>query len=178
MCIRDRFGACPAACVTAGATNVRDCQAVQLSQFVAAAHDVDPPAFVVGDFNETPGSFVYDQLVTALGATDTFLAAGNAECVPATGIGCTSGRIDDALTDLEATALNVNERIDYVFLVPPSGASTCSGTLDSPADADGDGVGTRLFAAQPNPFATCGPLPAPMCWVSDHDGVEADVNCG
>jgi len=172
------FGACPAACVTAGATNVRDCQAVQLSQFVAAAHDVDPPAFVVGDFNETPGSFVYDQLVTALGATDTFLAAGNAECVPATGIGCTSGRIDDALTDLEATALNVNERIDYVFLVPPSGASTCSGTLDSPADADGDGVGTRLFAAQPNPFATCGPLPAPMCWVSDHDGVEADVNCG
>ena len=79
--------------------------------------------------------------------------------------------------DTFPTALNVNERIDYVFLVPPGGASPCSGTLDSPADADGDGVGTRLFAAQPNPFATCGPLPAPMCWVSDHDGVEADVNC-
>jgi endonuclease/exonuclease/phosphatase family metal-dependent hydrolase len=171
------FGACPAECVSAGATNVRDCQAAQLAGLVASAHDVDPPAFVVGDFNETPGSFVYGQMVTELGATDTFLAAGNAECVPATGIGCTSGRIDDALTDLESTALNVNERIDYVFLVAPSGASTCTGTLDSPADADGDGVGTRLFAAQPNPFATCGASPAPMCWVSDHDGVEADVNC-
>lgn len=171
------FEVCPAACVTAGAATVRDCQAVQLANYVTSEHDVDPPAFVVGDFNETPGSYVYDQFVTGLGATDTFLAAGNAECVPATGVGCTSGRIDDALTDMEATPLVVNERIDFAFLIPPGGASTCSGTLDSPADADGDGVGTRLFAAQPNPFAACGPLPDAMCWVSDHSGVEADVNC-
>ena len=171
------FGACPAECVTAGAATVRDCQAVQLANYAATAHDVDPPAFAVGDFNDEPGSFVYDQFVTGLGATDTFLAAGNAECVPATGVGCTSGRIDDALTDMEATPLVVNERIDFAFMIPPGGSSTCSGTLDSPADADGDGVGTRLFAADPNPFAACGPLPAPMCWVSDHSGVEADVNC-
>jgi endonuclease/exonuclease/phosphatase family metal-dependent hydrolase len=171
------FEACPAECVAAGAVTVRQCQAVQLANHVTAAHDVDPPAFIVGDFNASPGSFEYDQVVTGLGATDTFLAAGNAECVPATGAGCTSGRIDDALTDLEATALGVNERIDYVFLVPPGGSSACSGTLDSPADTDGDGVGTRLFVAAPNPFAACGPLPDPVCWVSDHSGVEADVNC-
>jgi endonuclease/exonuclease/phosphatase family metal-dependent hydrolase len=171
------FEACPAECAAAGAATVRQCQAVQLSNYVAAAHDVDPPAFIVGDFNATPGSFEYDQLVTGLGATDSFLAAGNAECVPATGVGCTSGRIDDALTDLEATALGVSARIDFAFLIPPGGSSSCSGALDSPADADGDGVGTRLFAAEPNPFASCGPLPDPVCWVSDHSGAEADVNC-
>ena len=69
----------------------------------------------------------------------------------------------------------MNTRIDYAFLVPPGGSSTCA--LDSPADADGDGVGTRLFAAAPNPFASCGPAPAPVCWVSDHSGVEADLDC-
>jgi endonuclease/exonuclease/phosphatase family metal-dependent hydrolase len=172
------FEACPAECVTAAAATVRDCQAVQLANYAAAAHDVDPPAFVVGDFNETPGSFVYDQFVVGLGAIDTFLAAGNAECVPATGVGCTSGRIDNALTDLEATPLVVDERIDFAFLIPPGGVSTCTGTLDSPADTDGDGVGTRLFAAEPNPFApSCGPSPDPLCFVSDHSGVEVDLNC-
>jgi endonuclease/exonuclease/phosphatase family metal-dependent hydrolase len=172
------FGPCPPECTAAGATTVRDCQAVQLAAFVTAEHDVDPPAFVVGDFNETPGSFVYDQFVTGLGASDTFLDAGNGECNAGTGVGCTSGRVDDDLTDLEATPLVVNERIDFAFMIPPGGSSTCSGTLDSPADGDGDGVGTRLFAADPNPFApSCGPSPDAMCWVSDHSGVEADVNC-
>jgi endonuclease/exonuclease/phosphatase family metal-dependent hydrolase len=171
------FGACPAECLAASAATVRDCQAAQLAAYVAGAHDVDPPAFVVGDFNAVPGSYVYDQFVTGLGAIDTFLAAGNAECDSGTGLGCTSGRIDDDLTHLEATALNVDQRIDYAFLVPPGGASTCSGTLDGPADPDGDGVGARLFAAEPNPFAACGPAPAPLCFVSDHNGAEADVNC-
>jgi endonuclease/exonuclease/phosphatase family metal-dependent hydrolase len=172
------FEACPAECVTAGAATVRQCQAAQLANRVATVHDVDPPAFVVGDFNDVPGSFEYAQFVTELGAVDTFLAAGNAECVPATGVGCTSGRIDDALTDLEVTALNVDARIDYAFMVPPGGASTCSATLDGPADADGDGVGTRLFAAEPNPFApSCGASPLPICFVSDHSGVEVDANC-
>jgi hypothetical protein len=92
-------------------------------------------------------------------------------------VGCTSGRIDDALTDLEATALGVSARIDFAFLIAPGGSSGCSGALDSAADADDDGVGTRLFAAEPNPFAPCGPLPDPVCWVSDHSGAEADVNC-
>src|SRR5262245_45049373 len=130
------FEACPAECVAAGAATVRQCQAVQLANHVAVAHDVDPPAFILGDFNAQPGSFEYDALVTGAGAADTFLAAGNAECIPATGVGCTSGRIDDALTDLEATALGVSARIDFAFVIAPGGSSACSGALDWPADAD------------------------------------------
>jgi endonuclease/exonuclease/phosphatase family metal-dependent hydrolase len=177
-CGNGTFGACPPECAAASAVNVRDCQAVQLAAFVTATHDVDAPAFVAGDFNETPGSFVYDQMVTGLGAVDTFLAAGNAECDSPTGVGCTSGRNDDDLSDLESPALGVDRRIDFVFMVPPGGASSCTGTLDSPADDDGDGVGTRLFAAAPNPFApACGPAPDPVCWVSDHNGAEVDAAC-
>jgi hypothetical protein len=112
------------------------------------------------------------------GWTDTHLAAGNLECVPATGVGCTSGREDSDLSDLEASPLNVDRRIDYVFLIPPGPTSTCSGMLDSAADADADGIGTRLFADEANPFAVpCGASPDPICWVSDHTGVQVDVNC-
>ncbi len=168
---------CPAACVTAGAATVRQCQAVQTAQLVETLHDVAAPAVIVGDFNEEPLSFVYDQLVDR-GWTDTYLAAGNPECDDGTGIGCTSGREDEALTDLESPALGVTERIDYVFLVPPGPASLCAAALDSPLDADGDGTATRLFADEPNTFApACGPLPDPTCWVSDHSGVQVDVNC-
>jgi endonuclease/exonuclease/phosphatase family metal-dependent hydrolase len=168
---------CPQECVNAGAVTVRDCQAVQLAAIVNAQHDGDAPAVVVGDFNAQPSSFVYNQMTNA-GWVDTHLAAGNPECVPATGVGCTSGREDSNLTDLESSTLNVATRIDYVFLVPPGPASICSGALDTPADADGDGVGTRLFADEPNPFSvSCGPSPDPICWISDHTGVQADVNC-
>jgi hypothetical protein len=150
---------------------------VQLAALVEERHDVDPPAFIVGDFNAEPGSFAYDQLVDR-GWADTTLAAGNPECDPASGTGCTSGRADDGLGDLESPALNVDSRIDFIFLVPQAPASSCSGDLDSPDDADGDGVATRLFADEPNPFSpACGPLPAPLCWVSDHSGAQADVNC-
>jgi endonuclease/exonuclease/phosphatase family metal-dependent hydrolase len=168
---------CPQECIDAGAATARECQAVQVAEFVEQSHDVDTPAILMGDFNSEPSTFVYDQYVNR-GWPDTYLAAANPECVAATGVGCTSGRIDDDLTDLESPLLNVNERIDFIFLVPPGPTSLCAANLDSPSDADADGTGTRLFAADPNPFSpTCGPSPDPMCWVSDHSGVEADVNC-
>jgi endonuclease/exonuclease/phosphatase family metal-dependent hydrolase len=168
---------CPPECVAAGAVTLRDCQAVQTALMVEELHDVAPPALLLGDFNSAPGSFVYDQFVTR-GWTDAYLAAGNPECDPGTGIGCTSGREDGALTDLESPALNLSARIDYAFLVPAAPGSSCAGALDSGTDADGDGTATRLFADVPNPFApTCGPAPDPICWVSDHDGVQVDVNC-
>jgi endonuclease/exonuclease/phosphatase family metal-dependent hydrolase len=168
---------CPAECVMAGAATVRECQAVQVAKMVEAIHDVDTPAVIMGDFNADPGSFVYNQFVNR-GWADAYLAAGGPECDGNTGIGCTSGREDQALTDLESPALNVSERIDYIFLVPPGPTSSCAGTLDTTADADGDGTATRLFADVPNPFAPmCGPAPDPICWPSDHDGVQADVNC-
>jgi endonuclease/exonuclease/phosphatase family metal-dependent hydrolase len=159
--------------VAAGAATVRQCQAEQTALLVEATHDVPEPAFLVGDMNASPTSFEIGRF-TGRGWIDTYAAAGNPACVPATGVGCTSGRSE---AELEDPALNVGSRIDFVFLVPETGTA-CNGTLDTPADADGDGTGTRLFAEAPNPFAPpCGPLPDPICWVSDHSGVEADLDC-
>lgn len=167
---------CPPECLLAGAVTNRDCQAVQMAAFVESTHDVAAPALITGDFNDAPGSFVYNQFVSR-GWPDTYLDVGNPECVPATGIGCTSGRAD-SLTELESTALNVDERIDFIFMVPPDAPSTCAGSIDTLLDGDGDGTATRLFADEANPFApSCGPLPDPICWGSDHIGVQADVNC-
>jgi hypothetical protein len=174
----DVFGTCPAECVAAGAATVRECQGVQTALLVEQTRHPSTPALVTGDLNVEAGSFVYEQL-TARGWLDTFLVAGNAECAPATSAGCTSGRIDDALTDLEDPAPRQVERIDYVFVVPPTAPSSCALSVDSAADADGDGIATRLFADEPNPFAPgCGPAPAAICWPSDHTGTQADVNCG
>jgi len=168
-------GDCPAECVMAGATKVRECQGVQMANLVASRHDVTPPAVATGDFNDPSGSLVYNQFV-GHGWTDTYLEAGNPECNSMTGVGCTSGRIDDDLTDMESPASNVNERIDYIFLVPPT-VGTCS--LDPATDNDGDGTATRIFDDDPNPFAAmCGALPDPICWPSDHEGTELDLNCG
>lgn len=173
----ETLGPCPADCLAAGATTVRECQAVETALLVERTRTGTGPALITGDFNDPPGSFVYRQFVSR-GWVDTHLAAGNAECEPETGVGCTSGRIDDALTDLERPERNQDERIDFVFLLPPAPTSSCGGALDSPWDDDGDGTATRPFAADPNPFSErCGPLPDPPCWPSDHGGVEADLNC-
>jgi endonuclease/exonuclease/phosphatase family metal-dependent hydrolase len=169
---------CPADCIAAGAANRRDCQAVQMAEFVAEKHDVDAPAVITGDFNDEPGSFIY-RTFTDPGWIDVYLAAGNPECDPATGVGCTSGRQDDALGELESPDSNQDERIDFIFLIPPRNDFPCRVDLDPASDRDGDGAATRLFADEPNPFArTCGPAPEAICWPSDHEGVELDMNCG
>jgi endonuclease/exonuclease/phosphatase family metal-dependent hydrolase len=171
------FGPCPPECVAAGAATVRQCQGVQMAQHIEATHDVPTLALAVGDFNEEPGSFVYHQFADR-GWVDTHLASGNPECDPATGVGCTSGREDQALTDMESPALGQVERIDYIWLVPATAGSLCGGTTEPAGDPDGDGVATRLFADVPNPFApSCGPAPDAICWASDHTGNQADVNC-
>jgi len=169
---------CPPECTAAFDTpTIRSCQAEQVARWVEAEHDLDTPALLLGDFNDRPGSSPYGAFV-GRGWVDAYLAAGNPECDVATGIGCTSGREDSDLSDLESSALGVDRRIDYAFVVPPAPASTCAGVLDSGADEDGDGVATRLFADEPNTFGDpCGPAPAPICWASDHDGVQVDLNC-
>jgi endonuclease/exonuclease/phosphatase family metal-dependent hydrolase len=167
---------CPAECVAAGAVTNRDCQAVQMAQFIETRHDVTTPALATGDFNDGPGTFTYQQFVDR-GWTDVHLAAGNPECIPATGVGCTGGRAD-ALAELESTVPNVDERIDYIFLIPPAPSAICVASIDSLMDDDGDATATKVFADQPNPFApTCGPVPDPICWPSDHNGVQLDLNC-
>ncbi len=167
---------CPAECLAAGGTTIRDCQAVQTALLVEEKHDVAAPAALAGDFNDTAGSFVYGQF-TSRGWTDTYLAVGNPECDPDTGIGCTSGRAT-SFAELESTDPNVDERIDFTFLIPPGPGSTCAAVLDPAADSDGDSTATRIFADVPNPFAACGPSPAAVCWPSDHEGTEMDLNCG
>jgi hypothetical protein len=144
--------------------------------FVEEKHDVAAPAVLAGDFNATAGSFIHAQF-TGRGWTDTYLAVGNPECNPGTGIGCTSGRAT-SFAELESTDPNVDERIDFTFLIPPGAGSTCVPALDPATDTDGDGTATRIFADLPNPFAACGPAPAPVCWPSDHEGTEMDLNCG
>jgi len=174
-------GDCPPECVAAGATTVRECQGVQLAAYVASRHDVATPALVSGDFNQDPTSFVYTHVTQVIAPpwTDTYLAAGNPECDPGTGVGCTSGRADEDLSDMESPASHETERIDYFFLVRPGAGSLCAATIDTGADADGDGTATRIFADDPNPFApTCGPAPDAICWPSDHEGAQVDLNCG
>ena len=165
---------CPQECRDANVETVRDCQAVQLVGFVQRTHDVSNPALVAGDMNARPGSFVYEQF-TGQGWLDTYLEAGNPECDPATGIGCTSGREDDLLTDLESPALEVRARIDFIFLVPATSGSSCQAEL---LPANDLGPGTQLWAEVPNPFApSCGPEPEPICWASDHTGVQVAYRC-
>jgi hypothetical protein len=65
---------------------------VQVARFVEEHHGTPTPAIVTGDFNDDPGSFVTRQLVMR-GWPDAYLAAGNPECDPATGVGCTSALV-------------------------------------------------------------------------------------
>jgi endonuclease/exonuclease/phosphatase family metal-dependent hydrolase len=163
---------CPAECTAARAGTLRQCQGVQVARLVEDRPDPAPPAIIAGDFNEEPGSFVYQQF-TSRGWADSHLAAGNPECDPPSGTGCTSGRADDVLDQLESPASNEVERIDYVFVTPAAGCR-----IEAAGDPDGDGTSTGLFADRPNPFApACGPAPAPICWPSDHVGTQLDLDC-
>jgi endonuclease/exonuclease/phosphatase family metal-dependent hydrolase len=164
---------CPAEC--AASDTVRECQTKQLVRFIETEHDIPGAAIVTGDFNAGPDSRVYDQLVSR-GWIDSHLAAGNPECDASTGLNCTAGRIDNALSDLESPALNQTERIDFIFVVPPRLGSRCPGVIQT---SDRPGVtSTGLFAAEPNPFTpACGAAPRPICWASDHSGNALNLNC-
>lgn len=158
---------CPPECEAS--QTVRECQARQLALFVDARHDMPTPAYVSGDMNAGPSSNEYATFVNR-GWVDTHLAAGNPECDPATGRGCTSGR-DEVGGDLERSERNVDQRIDFVFLVP--GDMTLSCEL-----VRAERRRSQLFAYEPNPFADfCGPAPLPMCWVSDHSGNFSNFRC-
>ncbi|MBX3024158.1 endonuclease/exonuclease/phosphatase family protein [bacterium] len=168
---------CPAACVDAGAQTRRQCQAVQMAQYIEATHGDAAPVLIGGDFNAEPGSFEYRQFVDR-GWIDVHLASGNPECDARTGRGCTSGREDENLSELESRDSNEVERIDFIFVIPARDTALCANRLDGPRDDDGDGTATGLFAAAPNPFhRRCGAAPLPICWPSDHQGVQLDLNC-
>jgi endonuclease/exonuclease/phosphatase family metal-dependent hydrolase len=168
---------CPQQCQDEGLT-IRQCQARQMSGFIVEHHDVGAPAFAAGDFNAEPGSATYAEFVDR-GWIDVYLAAGNPECQAEGDAGCTSGREDNDLSDLESPDDNVDRRIDFIFLIPPAEGSVCAAMLDDGLDSDLDGTPTATFAGTANPFApSCGPAPDPPCWPSDHEGVIVDLNCG
>jgi endonuclease/exonuclease/phosphatase family metal-dependent hydrolase len=164
---------CPASCV-AFVDTVRECQAKLMARFVEARHDVDGPAILTGDFNAAPGSREYLEFV-GRGWIDSHLAAGNPECDPSTGAGCTSGREDSDLSDLESPALNQTERIDFIFVVPPAAGSECSGVIQAFSHPQRAATTTALFAAGPR--EPCGPAPLPTCFVSDHSGNQLNLSC-
>jgi len=171
---------CPQECKDAGAENSRECQAIQVARLVRERAAPDSLHVLGGDFNSDPQSFVYRHIVTENGWRDAYLAAGNADCDPATGTGCTSGREDENLSDMESPSSGERKRIDYLFVQMPGPGNnrSCQYTLDTREDDDRDGFATRIFADDPNPFAaTCGPLPDAICWPSDHEGMQADINC-
>lgn len=171
---------CPQECRDAGAANSRECHAIQVALLTAQRAAPDSLRILGGDFNATPDSFVYRHLVGENSWDDAYLAAGNPECDPATGIGCTSGREDADLVDMESPANGVSSRIDYLFIQWPADETNaaCRYEIDSYRDADSDGLATRIFADAPNPFEQrCGALPDAICWPSDHEGMQADFNC-
>jgi endonuclease/exonuclease/phosphatase family metal-dependent hydrolase len=155
---------------------VRACQAEQLALYVEQTRGANNLALISGDFNARPGSSEY-LAMTGRGWLDSHAAAGQPECDAATGVGCTSGR-DSSAQDIENPALNVDQRIDYVFVALPQENTHCD--IDGNSGVSGSYTITDagLFASDPNPFAeACGSPPNPVCWASDHSGTRARLSC-
>jgi endonuclease/exonuclease/phosphatase family metal-dependent hydrolase len=149
--------------------SIYDCQT---DAAVGLADEVGGPNAIrvlMGDFNVNPTSGRY-QRVVASGWIDAYLAAGNPECEPLTGAGCTSGREDQDIAALKDPNAKESERIDFIFVKSPE---RCTPAFDPVTDEDGDGLGTGLFFAEPTIDG-----PGGIVWVSDHTGVSADLSCG
>jgi endonuclease/exonuclease/phosphatase family metal-dependent hydrolase len=159
---------CPPVCIE-GQVGVRACQTVVSAQL---ADEVGGPRAVrvlMGDFNVTPTSGRYERLIGE-GWVDSYLTAGNPECDGATGVGCTGGRVDDAVETLKDPSATNSERIDFIFV---KSGQNCPVQFDAPDDRNDNGLGTALFGDEP---ATDGP--GGIVWTSDHTGVSADISCG
>jgi hypothetical protein len=116
--------------------------------------------------------------MTNRGWLDSHLAAAQPECDSVTGIGCTSGRASNA-QDIENPALNIDVRIDYIFVALPQENDSCVASIETGRRGAYTITDAGLFAAEPNPFvAACGSSPAAVCWASDHSGNKVSLTCG
>jgi hypothetical protein len=158
---------CPAPC-PAEAT-IPACQTIQANALASEGGSRSAIRVLTGDFNVTATSDRYRSLV-ANGWVDSHLAAGNPECDPATGVACTSGRLDMVVDDLKNPASREIERIDFLFVKSPR---RCKLKFDRAGDRDKDGLGTGLFADKPVANG-----PGGLAYLSDHTGVGADLSCG
>jgi endonuclease/exonuclease/phosphatase family metal-dependent hydrolase len=157
---------CPKPC-TEGMT-FSECQTVLAERLADRTGPKGALRIYMGDFNVPPGTPRYQRLIDN-GWVDSHLEAGNAECDPSTGVQCTAGRDDVTLTALQDPNAREQERIDFIFVKPPK---SCTPKFDTGTDADRDGTGTGLFAAQP---AVNGP--GGLVWPSDHTAVSMDLSC-
>jgi hypothetical protein len=149
---------CPPVCpvgIDANECNAREIVAAFNEQRSGAALQL-----VSGDLNAEPGSSTLAQFEKA-GYVDTWLAAGEAECDPATGRGCTAGRDrpENALDGLDVPGGRYRERIDFVLARPGK-------------DCDVQASNAETFAGEPaaEPFRG-------LYWPSDHAGVLTEVTC-
>jgi endonuclease/exonuclease/phosphatase family metal-dependent hydrolase len=159
---------CPPVCTDAG-VSVLTCQTVVAADLADKVGGKKPVRVLMGDFNIPPHTPRYQRLIDE-GWVDAYLTAGNPECDPATGVGCTAGRADDSIDTLKDPNARNSERIDFIFVKSGTG---CIVQFDAPTDANDNGLGTRLFGDEP---AVDGP--GGIVWTSDHTGVSADISCG
>jgi len=157
---------CPPVCPPE--TAAFECQTVAAAKLADGKGDSGSLRILMGDFNVTPASARYEHLVQD-GWLDAYFDAGNSECDPATGDGCTSGRDDKSLPSLQDPTNRETERIDFIFVKPPA---KCRPGFDPAEDANGNHIGTGLFAGAP---AVDGP--GSLAWPSDHIGVSMDMSC-
>jgi len=143
---------CPPPCEVTDTLNT--CQGRQLVAFAEEVSDPEAVVVIGGDMNARPGEPTIEA-ITAGGFVDTHLAAGQPECDPATGEACTSGRIDDAMTDLVDPASTQTERIDFLFLGP----------------------GRSCAAIEPTGLFNADPAEGDLAHPSDHTGVQATLQC-
>jgi endonuclease/exonuclease/phosphatase family metal-dependent hydrolase len=166
---------CPMECNNSH--TVRACQAEQLALYVEQTRGADNLVLISGEFNALPGSTEYISM-TNRGWLDSHLAAAQPECDSVTGIGCTSGRASNA-QDIENPALNIDVRIDYIFVALPQENDSCVASIETGRRGAYTITDAGLFAAEPNPFAAaCGSSPAAVCWASDHSGNKVSLTCG
>ena len=157
---------CPPPCSVSD--SVPACQTLQAEQLATKGGPKGALRILSGDFNVTATSDRYRGLV-ANGWIDSHLAAKNAECDPATGTNCTSGREDQAMDALLDPTSKASERIDFILVKSPKG---CRVAFDRASDRDDDGLGTGLFAHEPVSDG-----PGGIAFVSDHTGTAADISC-
>src|SRR4051794_23698089 len=146
---------CPAPCAATDTLNA--CQGRQAAELLKQVRSRRSVAVLAGDLNAKPDEPTVTTLKAA-GLVDTHDRIGAAECDPATGAGCTSGRVDDALTDMKDAHSHQTERIDYLFLAPTPRCRVVAPT--------------GVFAAGGGPTAHDG-----LVFPADHSAVEASLRC-
>jgi endonuclease/exonuclease/phosphatase family metal-dependent hydrolase len=146
------------------------CNPVEVLDFIERHGDPSIPTILTGDLNARIDEPRLRTLTDA-GFVDVWTLAGNAECDPTTGEGCTAGLSGEGPYDgLDQPVNGRGARIDFILVRAPD---DCDLMVDGPVDGDGDATSTGPFAGEPFDPPVSG-----VYWPSDHIGVQADLSCG